>query len=65
MSNHKGSESNSQLPDQAFRSALRNFAGQDETAGMDAEFSEEPGVPAESEVATWINKNLGMQGRNQ
>ncbi|WP_433944448.1 hypothetical protein [Paenibacillus sp. SN-8-1] len=65
MNNNKSAKSDLQMPDQAFRSALRNFAGQKGAAKVDAEFSEELGAGSESSVAQWVNKNLGRQPNNK
>lgn len=49
------------MPDEAYRSALRNFAGKVGSSRLDAEFSEELGAGSETEIARWVNKNLGRQ----
>ncbi|RUT33391.1 hypothetical protein EJP77_07010 [Paenibacillus zeisoli] len=63
MNNEQDMKSDLQMPDKAYRLALRSFAGQG-TASMNAEFSEELGAgSSESEVAQWVNKNLGRQAK--
>lgn len=65
MNNNKSMKSDLQMPDEAYHSALRNFAGQEAAANMDAEFSEELGAGSESDIVKWVNKNLGRQVKHK